>query len=171
MLLTASLFSVSIIVRLLGSSGIRTARCIIILEHIQIIKEGWQCRKRIHGHEINILDLVVVCIQARVAGCILAPVVEPILVQMVECTPVLEAGCIAALVGAYPRALVVGFTQVQTVDSILVQAVDCTLAPEVVYIAGQAAECILVPAITLIEATYHLGPYSLNILRNKECKT
>jgi len=89
---------------------------------------------------------------------------------MVECTLVLEAGCIPALVGAYTRAPEVGFTQVQVVDSILGQVVACTLALEVAYIAVPAAECTLAPAITLIEATYHLGLYLLNILRDTGCR-
>ena len=97
--------------------------------------------------------------------------VEPILVQVVECTLVREAVCIPALMGGYIRAPVVGFTQVQMVEHILVQVMECTLVQEAVYIVAQAVECILAPAMTLIEATYHLGLYLLNILRDMECKT
>jgi hypothetical protein len=73
-------------------------------------------------------------------------------------------------VEVYTQARVAGCIQARAAEPILVQVVECTLALEVVYIAVQAAECTLAPAITLIEATYHLGLYLLNILRDVRCK-
>jgi len=64
-----------------------------------------------------------------------------------------------------------GFTQAQVVEPIPVQVGDYTQAPEVVYIAVQAVECILVSVTNLIAATYHLGLYLFNILKGMICKT
>jgi hypothetical protein len=118
------------------------------------------------GHEINILDLVEAyipvqegeCIQDRVVELTLAPAEVCIQDLGEECTLVQEVGCTLVREVAFILGLVAGFTRVP--------AEDCTLVLVVASIVAPAGECIRGPAVSHIEAIYHLGQYSLSISRN-----
>jgi hypothetical protein len=78
----------------------------------------------------------------------------------VECIPVQVVGCIQAQEAV--------FTLVQAEGFILGLVEVSTLVREVGSTVAVVAECIPVPVISRIEATYHLGQYSLSILMSTE---
>ena len=120
------------------------------------------------GLGINILAPGVVDTLDRVAGCIPVQAEVRIVVQAGVCTQVLEADYTLVRAVGYGRAPVVVCILVQEVVSTPVLVVGCTPVLEGDYTAGPAEECTQGPVITHIEATYHLGPYSLTVLRNTE---
>jgi len=92
------------------------------------------------------------------------------LVPEAVCTPDQAAGYIQVQAVGYMQDQAAGYIQVQAVDFIQVQAVGFTQGLVVDFIQALAVECTPDPATILIEATYHLGLYLLNILRHMICK-